>query len=187
MSTVKKVGHASENCWFRKSKEKEKEKETKRDKESENKSEVNAFVRASGSLNSKDWYMDTGASKHMCCDKRMFKTMHERQVTKKIKIGDGTLLNVRGVGTVIVYAWNGSIFIKTILSDVLYVPDLKFNLFSVGHVMDKGYQLMTNSKRCELLDKDRNVRAIAERCTLQNKLSKGQRDVRVKKCFKLYL
>lgn len=187
MSTVKKVGHASENCWFRKSKEKEKEKETKRDKESENKSEVNAFVGASGSLNSKDWYMDTGASKHMCCDKRMFKTMHERQVTKKIKIGDGTLLNVRGVGTVIVYAWNGSIFIKTILSDVLYVPDLKFNLFSVGHVMDKGYQLMTNSKRCELLDKDGNVRAIAERCNKQNKLSKGQRDVRVKKCIKLYL
>lgn len=74
----KKADYASENCWFRKSKEKEKNKETKKDKEPENKSEVNTFVGVSKSFNSEDWYMDTGASEHMCSNRKMFKIMHER-------------------------------------------------------------------------------------------------------------
>lgn len=82
------------------------------------------------------------------------------QVTRRIKIGDGTLLNVKGVTTIVLYAWNRLHFIKTYLLNVLYVPDLKFNLFSVGYAMDKGYQLIINSKRCEFLDKNGNVRAI---------------------------
>lgn len=74
----KKADYASENYWFRKSKEKEKNKETKRDKEPENKSEVNTFVGVSKSFNFEDWYMDTGASEHMCSNRKMFKIMHER-------------------------------------------------------------------------------------------------------------
>lgn len=105
----------------------------------------------------------------MCSDKNLFKTLKEEQAAGKIKISDGTLLDVKGIGTVKLYAWNGSEFIKTYLSDVLYVPELKFNLFSVSHAMDKGYRLISDNKRCELLDKNGKVRAIAERC---NKLYK---------------
>ncbi|XP_018372310.1 PREDICTED: uncharacterized protein LOC108767079, partial [Trachymyrmex cornetzi] len=150
----KKLGHASENCWFRKTKENEKDKEIKQDKETENKSKVNAFIGDNRSSNSKDWFMDTGASEHMCNDKKMFQIFCERQEIKKIKIDNRTLLDVKGKSTVVLYAWTGSDFIKTFLSDALYVPDLKFNLFSVGHAMDKGYQLITNSKYCEFVDRE---------------------------------
>jgi len=105
----KKAGHTSENCWFRKNKESEMDKDTKADK----KSEVNAFIGASTSLNSNDWCLDSGASEHMCNDKNLFETLKEEQAAGKIKIGDGTLLDVEGTGTVKLYAWNGSEFIKT--------------------------------------------------------------------------
>jgi len=138
----KKAGHTSENCWFRKNKESEKDKDTKAD----NKSEVNAFIGASTSffLNSNDWCLDSGASEHMCNDKNLFETLKEEQAAGKIKIGDGTLLDIEGTGTVKLYVWNGSEFIKTYLSDVVYVPKLKVNLFSVGHTLDKGYRFVTS-------------------------------------------
>lgn len=79
------------------------------------------------------------------------------------------LIKVKGVRTIVLHAWNGLISIKTVLSDVLYVPELKFNLFSIGHALDKSYQLITNSKKCEFLDKDGNVRTTVDRC---NKLYK---------------
>lgn len=81
------------------------------------------------------------------------------------------LIRVKGVRTIVLYAWNGLISIKTVLSDVLYVPELKFNLFSIGHALDKGYQLITNSKKCEFLDKDGNVRATVDRCNKLYKLN----------------
>jgi len=67
----------------------------------------------------------------------MFKTMSERQVIRRIKI-DETLLNVKGIRTIILYTWTESDFIKIIFR-VLYVSYLKFNLFLVRHAINKGY------------------------------------------------
>lgn len=44
--------------------------------------------------------MDTGASEHMCNNKKLFETLKEEQAAGKIKIGDGTVLDVKGKGIV---------------------------------------------------------------------------------------
>ncbi|KAG5895417.1 hypothetical protein JTB14_029428 [Gonioctena quinquepunctata] len=158
-TNCKELGHLVADCWFLKN-EKNKTDES---------SDINAFVGASVKLLSDDWCMDTGASEHMCWDKRLFETLTESQMERKVKIGDGNMLDVAGIGDVILWASNGQQYIKTILSKVLYVPNLKFNLFSVGCALDKGYSMTSDSEKCELLDENGRVRAIAEK---NNKLYK---------------
>lgn len=43
------------------------------------------------------------------------------------------------------FAFNGKKFIETTLLNVMYVPDLKFNLFSVGCALEKGYGMISDS------------------------------------------
>ncbi|KAG5866664.1 hypothetical protein JTB14_016898 [Gonioctena quinquepunctata] len=83
-TNCKKLGHLVADCWFLK-KEKNKKDES---------SIINAFVGASVKLLSDDWCMDTGASEHMCWDERLFETLTESQMERKVKIGDGNMLDV---------------------------------------------------------------------------------------------
>lgn len=46
--------------------------------------------------------------------------------------------------------------------NVLYVPEIHLNIFSSGKAMDRGYQLKSDSKRCELL-RDGRVFAVRVR------------------------
>lgn len=105
----------------------------------------------------------------MCWNKSLFQNLTEQDCGIKVRIGDGSVLNVKGVRTVTLNAFNGQEYIKRVLSHVLYVPDLKFNLFSVGCAVDKVYSMVSNSEKCEFRDKNETVRAIAVR---QNKLYK---------------
>lgn len=53
--------------------------------------------------------------------------------------------------------WN-----KNHLSDVLYVPGLEYNLFSVSATSDKGFELLVDDKKC-LLKKKEVTEAVGER------------------------
>ncbi|KAG5889107.1 hypothetical protein JTB14_003910 [Gonioctena quinquepunctata] len=159
----KKAGHETENCWFRKGRE-----ENRTDKR--NKSPVsNAFVGYSENFNADDWCMDTGASEHMCWNDTFFENISIVKKIRKLKVGDGNLLNVEGYGTVKLWAFNGTKLLKTTLSNVLYVPELKFNLFSVGCALDKGFHMVSESNKCEIMDNEGHVCAVAYR---NNKLYK---------------
>ncbi|KAG5875031.1 hypothetical protein JTB14_008140 [Gonioctena quinquepunctata] len=159
----KKAGHETENCWFRKGCE-----ENRTDKR--NKSPVsNAFVGYSENFNADDWCMDTGASEHMCWNDTFFENIVIVKKIRKVKVGDGNLLNVEGYGTVKLWAFNGTKLLKTTLSNVLYVPELKFNLFSVGCALDKGFHMVSESNKCEIMDNEGHVCAVAYR---NNKLYK---------------
>ncbi|KAG5872062.1 hypothetical protein JTB14_026756 [Gonioctena quinquepunctata] len=83
-TNCKKLGYLVADRWFLK-KEKNKTDES---------SDINAFVGASVKLLSDDRCMDTGASEHMCWDKRLFETLTESQMERKVKIGDGNMLDV---------------------------------------------------------------------------------------------
>lgn len=93
-----------------------------------------------------DWCMDTGASEHMCHDKSFFSQLVPSDLSRKVKVGNGNLLNVLGVGTVHLWADTGNCLLETNLSNVLYVPELKCNLFSVGCALDKGYTMTSERK-----------------------------------------
>lgn len=158
-SYCKKSGHNVENCWIKKGKEGI---NSKQQEQSES-SDTNAFMVYTEKLKTGDWCLDSGASEHMCWDKGLFNKINQLKIKKVVQVGNGHKLEVKGIGEVIVWAYNGKKLIKTTLSDVLYVPDLKFNLFSAGCALDKGYCMLSDQEKCQFVDKNGNVRALATR------------------------
>ncbi|CAN0881937.1 Retrovirus-related Pol polyprotein from transposon TNT 1-94 [Linum grandiflorum] len=70
-----------------------------------------------------------------------------------VKIGDGKRLELEGKGTILVKGKEGN---KTLIQEVLYVPELAQNLLSVGQLMMKNYKLLFDNGECEIINKSNN-------------------------------
>lgn len=105
--------------------------------------------------------MDSGATEHMCRDRALFSSFKNIS-EKSVIVGNGATIDVIGCGQVAVQVSNGTEWIDTIIENVLYVPELKNNLFSVNRAIDKGYVMMTNNKSCNFL-KSNEICAVAKR------------------------
>lgn len=127
----KKVGHLKSECWFKKGKDKDS-------------ATGNAFVimNSSGHFEKSQWLVDTGASQHMCRDRNLFTTYHPI-TNKSVIVGNGIAISVHGSGKVALQAFDGRRWIDTTIDNVLYVPELKTNLFAVNCVTDRGYETIT--------------------------------------------
>ncbi|KAG5897681.1 hypothetical protein JTB14_011491 [Gonioctena quinquepunctata] len=138
----KKAGHETENRWFRKGRGKNKTDER-------NKSSV--------------------SSEHMCWNDTFFGDIIKVKKIKKVKVGDDNLLIVEGYGTVKLWAFNETKLVKATMSNVLYVPVLEFILFLVGSRLDKGFHMVSDSNKCEIIDNEGHMGAVSYR---NNKLYK---------------
>ncbi|GKU89832.1 hypothetical protein SLEP1_g3918 [Rubroshorea leprosula] len=94
------------------------------------------------------WYLDIGCSNHMCGDKSTFSDLDE-SCQDKVKFGDNSTIAVKGKGKVTIRAKDNSI--QTI-SNVLYVPNLKSNLLSLGQLQEKGYEILIKDGVCQIRD-----------------------------------
>jgi hypothetical protein len=83
------------------------------------------------------WYIDSGATSHMCSNRDFFCEFDEKQCGQ-IVIAGGQKLRSSGIGTgYIRHKLDGQI--KAIkVTDVLFVPEQKGNLISVRKLTDKG-------------------------------------------------
>lgn len=143
-----KPGHIKSQCRFKKGKEKE----------------SNAFIVNSvfdEQLQKSQWLVDSGASEHMCCDYKLFNS-YLTVKDKSVIVGNGTKINVKGCGQVALQVWNGSEWIDTTIDNVLHVPELKTNLFSVNCATSRGYVIVMEENKCKFY-KQNKVMAIAER------------------------
>lgn len=106
------------------------------------------------------WYLDSGATDHMTGHQEWFESITE--IDRSVKIGDGSLLKATGVGDIYVLVNVNSKWTPTVLKNVMLVPELKINLFSVGAALEKGYTLVGDSETCRL-EKNGEVCALANR------------------------
>lgn len=159
----KKRGHLMKHCYYKK----QKEHDSSKNGRDNNKSGKNcALVSVSNDIERQvdtDWYLDSGASQHMCKDKELFQDYKRLNKEKDIKIGDGSKLKAIGVGNVLLKTYNGKNFHDATLYDVLYVPDLTVNLFSQGSALDKGLSLVSNSDNAQFISRNNVVCAMAVR------------------------
>ena len=81
------------------------------------------------------WHVDSGASKHMMGNKNLFPSLTETG-HGQVKIGDDRAYKIEGVGEVSFKTKLGSI---EKMADVYYIPGLKSNLISAGHLLKKGF------------------------------------------------
>ncbi|KAI5342698.1 hypothetical protein L3X38_010574 [Prunus dulcis] len=93
------------------------------------------------------WYLDSGCSNHMTGREDVLIDI-DRNVTAKVAMGTGQLVDVIGKGSLMVETKMGRKYIK----EVLLVSGLKENLLSVGQMMEHGYFLIFGDNKAEVYD-----------------------------------
>ncbi|KAL4353109.1 hypothetical protein GQ457_06G015700 [Hibiscus cannabinus] len=99
------------------------------------------------SSSTESWLIDSGCTNHMSYDRGIFKELHQT-VVSRVKIGNEAYINVEGKRTVAIEGHTGLKFI----SDVLYVPEINQNLLSVAQLLEKGYKVLFEDKKCIIKD-----------------------------------
>ena len=115
-----------------------------------------AFAASVGSLcrsQSKRWLVDSGASSHMTRQKELLVEYIAFDRPEKVALGDGKTVEALGIGNVAMQMlFDESIPKRATLYQVLYVPKLACNLFSVRAAVAKGNSVKFGPSRCWIRD-----------------------------------
>ncbi|XP_056688059.1 uncharacterized protein [Spinacia oleracea] len=80
------------------------------------------------------WWIDTGASRHVCKDRNYFKSFEDLEDGPILYMGNDSMVKAKGIGQIELLLTSG----KTLtLRDVVFVPEVRKNLMS-GGVLSKG-------------------------------------------------
>lgn len=123
---------------------------------------VSEVVYFSSRQNNDKWYMDSGASDHMCNRQDWFRNFKQVEPPIPVRIGNGKSIYACGKGDIYILSFDEKKWISKHLADVLYVPDIGLNLFSSGSALDKGLSMLSDSKKCTFF-KDGVVVAVGVR------------------------
>ncbi|GKU96667.1 hypothetical protein SLEP1_g9878 [Rubroshorea leprosula] len=132
----KRYGHIAKDCRI-----KDKQANFAQEKDDETESLFLACYTAKESVPDV-WYVDSGCSNHMTGNINLFINL-DKSVSNKITMGDGTVREAQGKGTVKLDEHG-----KNCIDDVLFVPHLDSNLLSVGQFMMDGYSLVFENMAC---------------------------------------
>jgi Reverse transcriptase (RNA-dependent DNA polymerase)/gag-polypeptide of LTR copia-type/Integrase core domain/GAG-pre-integrase domain/Domain of unknown function (DUF4219) len=94
------------------------------------------------------WIIDSGATKHMTPNHDLFTKFFPFRVVEPVSLGNGTVCNAVGIGCVSLKILCNDKVNSYILTDVLYVPNLTNNFFSVSAATSKGYSITFAKKQC---------------------------------------
>eukprot|EP00794_Sanderia_malayensis_P000826 gene826-122_t len=169
-------GHFARNCHKPK---KSKEKHEQQANFTETTDNKNALFWGSSNTNSDEcfiWYIDSGASQHMSCNKNWMKNYNEFSVPEKVRLGDNRTVEALGKGTVWLRVMADGQYKPVEMSDVLYVPSLIKNLFSVRAVVDKDLTVIFKDDQCIILNKSGNVMGSGKKDGLVNRRPRRPRD-----------
>nr|KYP33374.1 Retrovirus-related Pol polyprotein from transposon TNT 1-94 [Cajanus cajan] len=91
------------------------------------------------------WFLDSGCSNHMCGKKEYFSDLDETY-KDSVKLGNNSSMTVVGKGNVRL-RMNGTTYI---VIDVIFVPDLRNNLLSIGQLQEKGLSILFQHGKCKV-------------------------------------
>lgn len=86
------------------------------------------------------WLADSGASRHIIFRKDWlidYRPSHGETVC----LGDNGICDAKGTGKVMIDKFVNGKWIRGVIENVFYVPNLRKNLFSVGVCTSKGYEV----------------------------------------------
>ncbi|PON88964.1 hypothetical protein TorRG33x02_151930, partial [Trema orientale] len=92
--------------------------------------------------NPREWWIDTGASRHVCSDKGLFTTFEPVENGEKLFMGNSATSEVQGLGKVVLKMTSGK---ELTLNNVMYVPDIRKNLVSGSLLNKHGFRMVFES------------------------------------------
>lgn len=154
----KKKGHWKQNCPLRNV--------NKNHSNSSHVAKGDAFI-SEAMLNEQlaicdEWFLDSGASDHMTNRREWFVTFNNLSKPIPVRVGNGETIYAYGKGEINVLAFNNAEWVEKHLSNVLFVPEIRLNLFSSNCALDKGLKLESDQNRC-LLTKNGHIVAVGVR------------------------
>ncbi|KAG8389982.1 hypothetical protein BUALT_Bualt01G0036000 [Buddleja alternifolia] len=111
---------------------------------------------ASETANHHTWFLDTGCTNHICGKKELFVDLDD-SVHSKVRFADDSTISVMGKGRILIKLKNGD---HKYISDVFYVPEIKYNLLSMGQLIEKGYDFNSCDNQLFICDKREEVSQI---------------------------
>ncbi|XXG68848.1 hypothetical protein AAC387_Pa06g1848 [Persea americana] len=93
--------------------------------------------------NTREWWVDTRATRHVCSNKEMFSTYHASN-GEQLFMGNSATSKVEGQGQVVLKMTSGK---ELTLNNVLHVPDIHKNLVSGLLLSKKGFKLVFESDK----------------------------------------
>lgn len=103
------------------------------------------------------WIKDSGATHHLTGNLKWLSHIRSLGTPIPVEIGDSTKLEGTALGDVYLNAYNGEKWCKIVLKDVLFVPELSFNLFSVTTALDKGYTQSATAEESVIMEQGKPV------------------------------
>ena len=94
------------------------------------------------------WLIDSGCFNHMTGRRELLRELDETK-RQKVKLGDDKEMQMSGEGTVAITTSKGQI---KLLHKVHYVPNLAYNLLSVGQLILSGYNVLFTNQACYIRD-----------------------------------
>ena len=92
--------------------------------------------------NPKEWWIDTGATHHVCSDEMMFSTFEPIETGEKVFVGNSATSDIKGQGKVVLKMTSRK---ELTLTNVLYVPEIHKNLVSGSLLNSHGFRLVFES------------------------------------------
>ena len=107
------------------------------------------------------WVIDSGASSHMTKEKHVMVNFQEFDKPENVALGDGRVVKALGSGSVRMnMLFETTESKKAVLYDVLYVPKLTCNLFSVKLAVATGNTVEFGPQKCCIWDENGKLRGI---------------------------
>lgn len=103
------------------------------------------------------WIVDSGTTTHMCNNRHLFREFHTLHHQPEVTLGDGHALKATGRGKVSLQMITPKGKVKCTLHDVLLVPRLAYNLFSVAKSTEAGKTTEFSNSTCSIWDGNRLV------------------------------
>jgi len=99
------------------------------------------------------WYLDNGASNHMT-GRRSYFTELDEKIAGSVKFGDGSCVNIKGKGSILLECNNGE---QRLVTEVYYIPTLQSNILSLGQVTENGCKVIMENDYLWIYDAFSNL------------------------------
>lgn len=126
-------------------------------------SDVTATFSSTCEEDSEVWIADSGASMHMTFKQEYFTHLEAPAEEYLVKVADDKILQASGIGTIIIQEKLLGRLQERELRNVLFVPELKRNLFSIGTISDNNFSFHAYKEKCEIRGCDGKLSSVGVR------------------------